>query len=142
MDNNCPTMSLLNPARSVDIILNIDASSDVQKDSFQQRVSQIGFRRRLDLWRRKDIRAGNDLADPDRFKGLYTQIYDCVLIERPETVVDSYKRLIRNPPAAITNQECTMNTYHYYPISMQLRAMIPAPLSSLALTTLSELRSK
>lgn len=33
MDNNCPTYVLLNPSREVDVIINMDASSDVQKDT-------------------------------------------------------------------------------------------------------------
>jgi phospholipase A2 len=42
LDNNCPTYVLLHPSREVDVILNMDASSDVHKDTFQERVDQIG----------------------------------------------------------------------------------------------------
>ena len=41
MDNNCPTYVLLHPKRQIDVIINMDASSDVQKDTFQERVDQI-----------------------------------------------------------------------------------------------------
>lgn len=107
MDNNCPTMPLLNPARAVDVILNMDASSDVQKDSFQQRVSQIGSRRGLEFTRRQSVRPGHP-SDPHRFEDLYAQIYDGTLKARPETVVDSYGNTVANPPAATVTQECTM----------------------------------
>ncbi|RMZ89491.1 hypothetical protein DV736_g3264, partial [Chaetothyriales sp. CBS 134916] len=92
MDNNCPTYVLTHPERKVDVILNMDASSDVQKDSFQERVDQIGSRRGLKFAKRNpDLKAGTDTKDPDRFKGLYAQIYDgTVLKERPATVTDSY----------------------------------------------------
>ncbi|KAH8652520.1 putative cytosolic phospholipase A2 [Xylariales sp. PMI_506] len=92
MDNNCPTMPLLNPARQVDIIINMDASSDVQKDSFPQRVDQIGSRRGLKFVKRRDIKAGDNPADPDP----------------APTVVDSYGHTVANPPASTVNQECTM----------------------------------
>jgi len=42
MDNNCPTYVLPHPRREVDVIINMDASSDIQKDTFQERVDQIG----------------------------------------------------------------------------------------------------
>jgi phospholipase A2 len=99
---------MLHPERNVDVILNMDASSDVQKDSFQQRVSQIGYRRGLDFKKRRDIKAGTDTADPDRFKGLYAQIYDGAMVERPEKVVDSNGVTVKNPPAASSRRECTM----------------------------------
>ncbi|KAF2161846.1 hypothetical protein M409DRAFT_58911 [Zasmidium cellare ATCC 36951] len=109
MDNNCPTYVLLHPKRHADVIINMDASSDVQKDTFQERVDQIGSRRGLKFTKRHaDIKAGDDPKDPDRFNGLYAQIYDGVPCERPQTVVDSYGRTVRNPPAPITDRECTM----------------------------------
>lgn len=108
MDNNCPTYVLLHPKRGVDVIINMDASSDVQKDTFQERVDQIGSRRGLKFTKRHDIKAGDDVKDPDRFKGLYAQIYDGVPCPRPETVVDSYGRTVTNPPAATYDRECTM----------------------------------
>ncbi|KAF4631538.1 hypothetical protein G7Y89_g6600 [Cudoniella acicularis] len=108
MDNNCPTYVLLHPSREVDVILNMDASSDVQKDTFQERVDQIGSRRGLKFTRRNNLKAGTDEKDPDRFKGLYAQIYDGTLIERPQTVVDSYGNKVTNPPAPVCHRECTM----------------------------------
>jgi phospholipase A2 len=108
MDNNCPTYPLLHPARNVDVILNMDASSDVQKDSFQSRVDQIGGRRGLKFTRRYDIKPTENVSDPDRFRGLYAQIYDGVVAPRPEMVVDSYGESVKNPPAPVCRQDCTM----------------------------------
>lgn len=110
MDNNCPTYVLLHPKREVDVIINLDASSDVLKDSFQQRVDQIGSRRSLKFIKRHpELKAGTDRRDPDCFKGLYAQIYDGILLsERPQTVVDSYEHEVDNPPAPPCHQECTM----------------------------------
>ncbi|KAH8810962.1 putative cytosolic phospholipase A2 [Xylogone sp. PMI_703] len=110
MDNNCPTYVMLNPSRAVDVILNMDASSDVQKDSFQQRVSQIGYRRGLDFKKRRpDLKPDPDTSNPDRFKELYAQIYDGTrMAQRPETVVDSYGKTVTNPPAPQCYQDCTM----------------------------------
>lgn len=75
----------------------MDASSDVQKDSFQQRVSQIGLRRGLDFHKRhpnlKPPPPPNspEASKPDRVQGLYAQIYGGARTsgERPATVVDS-----------------------------------------------------
>ena len=110
MDNNCPTYVLLHPERKVDVILNMDASSDVQKDIFQERVDQIGSRRSLKFVKRHpELKAGADEKDPDRFKGLYAQLYDgTFLAERPETVKDSYGHEVKNPPAPPSKQDCTM----------------------------------
>ncbi|KAK3939550.1 acyl transferase/acyl hydrolase/lysophospholipase [Diplogelasinospora grovesii] len=111
MDNNCPTYVMLHPERQVDVILNMDASSDVQKDTFQQRVSQIGYRRSLDFRKRRpDLKPDGDPKNPDRFKGLYAQIYDGQLVmqTRPTTVEDSYGKTVTNPPAAPARQDCTM----------------------------------
>lgn len=109
MDNNCPTYVLLHPSRKVDIILNMDASSDVQKDTFQERVDQIGWRRGLKFTKRyPNLKSKPDAKDPDRFQGLYAQIYDGTLSERPATVVDSYGHSVTNPPAPICKHECSM----------------------------------
>ena len=108
MDNNCPTYVMLHPSREVDVILNMDASSDVQKDIFQERVDQIGSRRGVKFVRRHDIKAGEDPKDPDRFKGLYGQIYDGSLTQRPEQVVDSYGNTVTNPPAPVCHHESTL----------------------------------
>lgn len=108
MDNNCPTYVLLHPKRRVDVIINMDASSDVQKDTFQERVDQIGSRRGLKFTKRHDTKPGADPTDPNRFDGLYSQIYDGVPCPRPETVVDSYGRTVNNPPAPVYPRACTM----------------------------------
>ena len=109
MDNNCPTYVLLHPARGVDVLINMDASSDVQKDSFPQRAEQIGYRRGLRFAKRYDIKADPDALNPDRFSGLYAQVYDGALLrERPATVVDSYGCTVANPPAPAVARECTM----------------------------------
>ncbi|ETN46246.1 uncharacterized protein HMPREF1541_00430 [Cyphellophora europaea CBS 101466] len=110
MDNNCPTYVLLHPSRDVDVILNMDASSDVQKDTFQERVDQIGSRRSLKFTKRNpDLKPLEDEGNLDRFQGLYGQIYDgSVLDTRPETVMDSYGHEVSNPPAPAANRECSM----------------------------------
>jgi phospholipase A2 len=109
MDNNCPTYVMLNRSRKVDIILNMDASSDVLADTFQERVDQIGSRRGLKFTKRHpEVKANPDNQDPDRFSGCYAQIYDGTLCERPDTVVDSYGHTVKNPPAPVCNHECIM----------------------------------
>lgn len=121
LDNNCPTYVLLHPSRDVDVIINMDASSDVQKDSFPQRVDQIGSRKGLKFQRRHEIKSRDDPNDPDRFKGLYAQIYDGTpLNELPETIVDSYGNTVRNPPAPLFKKECTMI---YMPLLPNYRAV-------------------
>lgn len=108
MDNNCPTYVLLHPKRQADVIINMDASSDVQKDTFPERVDQIGSRRGVKFVKRHEIKPSEDPEDPNRFNGLYAQIYDGTPCERPETVVDSYGRTVTNPPAEVHPGECTM----------------------------------
>lgn len=109
MDNNCPTYVLLHPDRETDVIINMDASSDVQKDTFEARADQIGSRRGLKFRKRnRELKAGDDEKDPDRFKGLYAQVYDSEVVERPPTVVDSYGRTVRNPPAPVCRKDCIM----------------------------------
>lgn len=70
MDNNCPTYVMLHPRREVDVILNMDASSDVLKDSFQDRVDQIGSRRGLRFTKRHpELKApSDDPKDPKKAK--------------------------------------------------------------------------
>lgn len=113
LDNNCPTYVLLRPEREIDVILNMDASSDVQKDSFQERIDQMGSRRGLKYTKRHDLRPDPNPTNPDRFNGLYAQIYDGVPCERPETVVDSYGHTVTNPPGATCLFE---NTVIYLPL--------------------------
>jgi cytosolic phospholipase A2 len=110
MDNNCPTYILLRPERKVDVIINMDASSDVQKDCFQERLDQMGARRSLKFAKRHPgVTVDADERNPDRYKGLYAQIYDGALVaERPATVKDSYGHEVDNPPAAPCRQECIM----------------------------------
>jgi phospholipase A2 len=71
LDNNCSTYPLLHPGRTVGVILNMDASKDVQKDTFQSRVDQVESRRGLKFTKRYDIKPSEKPSDPDRFKGLY-----------------------------------------------------------------------
>jgi cytosolic phospholipase A2 len=85
----------------------MDASSDVQKDTFQQRVDQIGSRRGLKFDKRVEVKAGPE-GDADRFKDMYAQIYDSHTIPRPSKVEDSYGKQVTNPPAAVCRKECTM----------------------------------
>lgn len=98
MDNNCPTMVLLHPGRAVDVIVTLDASSDVAKDSFPARVDQIGSRRGIKFTKR---------PQPAGAK-LYAQIYDGEPGHHPETVTDSYGREVSNPPAPQSTRPCTM----------------------------------
>ncbi|KAH7148217.1 putative cytosolic phospholipase A2 [Dactylonectria macrodidyma] len=108
MDNNCPTYVLLHPRRETDIIINMDASSDVQKDAFQERVDQIGSRRGLKFTKRNTTEGKEVPTDPDGYGDLYAQIYDGVPCDRPAVVVDSYGRTVTNPPAPAFPKECTM----------------------------------
>jgi phospholipase A2 len=108
LDNNCPTYVLLHSSREVDVILNMDASSDVQKDTFQERVDQIGSRRGLKFTKRSNLKAGTEPKNLDGFKGLYAQIHDGTLIERPPIVLDLYGNSVTNPPAPVYHFENTM----------------------------------
>ena len=110
MDNNCPTYVLLHPERRVDVILSMDASSDVLKDNAAQRIDQMASRRTMRFAKRyPEVKAGTDPKDPERFAGLYGQIFDGKLLsERPKTVIDSYEHTVKNPPAPPCYQECTM----------------------------------
>lgn len=100
---------MLHPSRKVDVILNLDASSDVQKDTFPQRVAQIGSRRGLSFQRRHpDFKPDPDITNPDRFQELYAQIYDGTHMPRPETVVDLYGNTVSKPPTPVVEQDCTM----------------------------------
>lgn len=108
LHNNLPTYVLLHPKREVDVIISMDASSDVMKDSFQKRIDQIGSRRGLKFTKRHDVKPREEVNDPDRFRGLYSQIYDGIPCARPSTVVDAYGREVKNPPAPVCNRPCTM----------------------------------
>jgi phospholipase A2 len=110
MDNNCPTYVMLHPRRKVDVMLNMDASSDVLKGTFQERVDQIASRRCLKFTKRyPELKAGTDPTSPDQFQGLYAQIYDgSILVDRPQEVIDSYGHAVTNPPAPPCLHESTM----------------------------------
>lgn len=108
IDNNCPTYVLLHPNREVDVIINMDASSDVQEVTFQERVDQIGSRRGMKFSPRHEVKIDPKVKEADRFKGNYAQIYDGVLHPRPNKVVDSYGHTVANPPAPISHHECSI----------------------------------
>ena len=109
MDNNCPTYVLLHPSRKADVIMNMDASSDVAKDTFADRVNQIGNRRGLKFTKRH---SSSDSSHPT----LYAQIYDGHPIPRPETVIDSYGKTVPNPPAPVYEPENGEVTMVYMPL--------------------------
>lgn len=120
LDNNCPTYVLLRPEREVDIIIHMDASSDVHKDVFQERVDQIGSRRGMRYTKRtSDIPSNTPTTssspDPDekRSDEEYGQIYDGVLCDRPAHVTDSYGHTVTNPPAPVCHKD---NTIVYMPL--------------------------
>ena len=123
MDNNCPTYVLLHPSREADVIINMDASSDVQKNTFQERVDQIGSRRGLKYVKRHRV-TPSSAADPtdskDRFQGMYAQIYDGTQAPRPPTVIDSYGATVTNPPAPVCHHD---NTMVYMPLLPNERAV-------------------
>jgi phospholipase A2 len=107
MDNNCPTYVLLHPARKIDVILNMDASSDVQRNTFQARLDQTGSRRKIEFTKRNPEAQPRGKNSPDRFKGMYAQIYDGTVVEeRPAIVIDSYDQVVTNPPAAPVENDC------------------------------------
>lgn len=86
MDNNLPLYPLAHPSREVDIILAIDASSDVEKDTFFQRVQDFGKRKGYTWTARQKPSVQNDDTGPEeyptaesiykKFEGRYCQIYD------------------------------------------------------------------
>ncbi|KKA18312.1 Cytosolic phospholipase A2 [Rasamsonia emersonii CBS 393.64] len=113
LDNNCPTYVLLRPEREVDVIITMDASSDVHKDCFHQRVDQIGSRRGMHYTKRLDKNHNNEGL-------LYAQVYDGTPAERPATVVDSYGHTVTNPPAPVCYAD---NTMIYMPLLPNERAV-------------------
>jgi len=59
--------------------------------------------------RRHDVKPDAHVTNPDRFRGLYTQVYDGEVIEkRPEPIVDSYGNTVPSPPAPPCRQDCTL----------------------------------
>ncbi|EED15715.1 cytosolic phospholipase A2, putative [Talaromyces stipitatus ATCC 10500] len=121
LDNNCPTYVLLRPEREVDIIIHMDASSDVHKDVFQERVDQIGSRRGIRYTKRTSNVASETSSTPvhsrehkeKRSDDAYGQIYDGNLFSRPAHVIDSYGHTVTNPPAPICYKD---NTIIYMPL--------------------------
>lgn len=114
LDNNCPTYVLLRPERELDVILTMDASSDVHTHCFHQRIDQIGSRRGMRYTKRGD---NNNNRDGPL---LYAQVYDGTPIERPATVVDSYGHTVTNPPAPVCYGD---NTMIYMPLLPNERAV-------------------
>lgn len=109
MDNNCPTYPPLRPEREVNVILNMTASSDVLKDTFLDRIDQIGSRRGSKFKKRDaDPKLKGNEKDPNRFQRMYAQIYDGNFCKHPETANDSYGHTVTNPPAPTCHQDCTM----------------------------------
>jgi len=88
MDNNCPTYVLLHPSRKTDVIINMDASSDVQNDTFQERLDQIGSRRGLEFTKRHEIKPGLDLKERDhsRVSTRRSTTESLVLARRPLSI--------------------------------------------------------
>lgn len=119
MDNNCPTYVLLHPGRAVDLLINMDASSDVEKDQ-QARIDQIGGRRGIKFSKRHHLPPPADPHDPDRFRGFYAQIYDGALAPRTPTVIDSYGREVDTPPAPTVTTAANMV---YMPLLANERAV-------------------
>lgn len=128
LDNNCPTYVLLHPKREVDVIIHMDASSDVQKDVFQQRVDQVGSRRGIRYTKRSIDTADKELkvdskpsstSDSSQSSSTrhpsnkYAQIYDGELCQRPAEVIDSYGHIVTNPPAPVCHKD---NTIVYMPL--------------------------
>ncbi|KAH8700100.1 putative cytosolic phospholipase A2 [Talaromyces proteolyticus] len=111
LDNNCPTYVLLRPEREVDVIILMDASSDVHKDVFQERVDQIGSRRGMKYTRRHNNPEHG--SDANSFSDKYAQVYDGAVCNRPTEVVDSYGHTVTNPPAPTCNKD---NTIIYMPL--------------------------
>lgn len=130
LDNNCPTYVLLHPKREVDVIIHMDASSDVQKDVFQQRADQIGSRRGIRYTKRPINTTTEDVSKLEstsssksessqssptsrRSDDEYAQIYDGDLCQRPAEVIDSYGHTVTNPPAPVCHKG---NSIVYMPL--------------------------
>ncbi len=92
-------------SKEVDVIIKMDAFPNVAKDTFQERVDQIASPLGLKFTRRHPQKVDEDEKDPNRFQGLYTQIYDRTLCQRPETVVRQDSGT--PPPGPIRYKECT-----------------------------------
>jgi phospholipase A2 len=127
MDNNCPTYVLLHPSRKVDVILNVDASSDVHQNTFQARVDQIGSRRRMKFVKRAKCTEPGDDTKSRPSEDMYAQIYDGTILEqRPATVVDSYGQSVTNPPAPACETDCTMVYMPLLPNEQEVKGFDPS----------------
>jgi phospholipase A2 len=127
MDNNCPTYVLLRPARKVDVIINVDASSDVQHGTIQARFDQMGSRRKMKFVKRDICIQPGTKSSPGRFEDMYAQIYDGTLLEeRPATVVDSYGQVVTNPPAPACEMDCTMVYMPLLPNENEVKGFDPS----------------
>ncbi|RUP47452.1 hypothetical protein BC936DRAFT_145719 [Jimgerdemannia flammicorona] len=104
MDNNLPLYPLAHPSREIDIILGFDSSSDVQKNSFFQRVEDFGKRKGY-RWNSRGGQPpkpevntdGTQVSEPvipthptaeyiwERFGHRYITVYDGVPINPPAT---------------------------------------------------------
>ena len=93
---------MLHPARQVDVILNMDASSDVQLDSFPQRVGQIGFRRGLDFQRRERKAA---VFPPPESEPIPQYVPS---LSEPQAIPTLDPFAVTNPPAPAVDREVTM----------------------------------
>ncbi|KZO96364.1 FabD/lysophospholipase-like protein [Calocera viscosa TUFC12733] len=93
MGNNMPTYSFIHPNRDVDVILNFDYSSDVQKDAALERVNDMGkdkglkFQPRTKLAELPPLPILDDKGKPKpwtaetlekTFEGRYAQVIDGV----------------------------------------------------------------
>lgn len=64
----------------------------MREDTRPKRSSQIYSRHGIAFT--NDITADLDITNPDRLKGLYTQICNSSYSPRPESIVDSYSRKV------------------------------------------------
>lgn len=105
MDNNLPLYPLAHPSREIDIILGFDASSDVEKNSFFERVEAFGKRKGY-KWTPRDKPAQPatnpvpDAAKPEHptaeyitktYGERYVTVYDGVPLYPPATPGGEYR---------------------------------------------------
>lgn len=86
LDNNCPTYVLLRPEREVDVIIHMDASSDVHKDVFQERVDQIGDRRGMRYTKRTTTTMANTNINVPEAEAGESELEAAALSESATTV--------------------------------------------------------
>ncbi|KZO97131.1 FabD/lysophospholipase-like protein [Calocera viscosa TUFC12733] len=92
LDNNMPMQPFMHPSREVDVLINIDFSSDVQQDTAMARLRNFCRGRGLELKDRNPLPSLGDVprdekgqpttlsaeALEERFQGRYAQILDAV----------------------------------------------------------------